>query len=503
MDAVTADEVHATAADGAQAPAFAALFDAHFESMKRLAYLLGADDPENVAQEWFVRLHGRWSRLHDSAKALPYLRATVANLSRSRVRHLRVVRRAPVRASADEESAEATVLRAPGHGPLWTALEALTVRQRQVVVLRYWLDLPLSEVAGTLGVSVGTVKATLSQALAKLRGAAERGGVVMDALDARVRATLNELAEQVPASEGAWAEQERRQRTRARARRRRLTALTAAAVVVPLLAVGLTWTRSEPDDPPAVPPVMTDRSDALEIRSRPYVGPVRLIEYINGRHAAFWTYVKREQTASDRVVDTVCGAELGTKDSQLLSEAMTEIHASRDSKGSRMLSRALTMLQDCSSGPVRQDGPARIHPMASVICASGRTDVVIDCDGTGIVVVATAPEVHRLDVTAVGGTTVAAEELGRTDQLALFVAEFMDPGVPSHSMHEQKFTHIAYDADGTVIDQVTLSDKQVRSWRRRTATRASAPPCRQWRALPARRAHRRPAPAGSSRSPAA
>jgi RNA polymerase sigma factor (sigma-70 family) len=45
----------------------------------------------------------------------------------------------------------------------------LSQRQRQVLVLRYWLDLDQAEIAETLGVAVGTVKATTSQALAKLR----------------------------------------------------------------------------------------------------------------------------------------------------------------------------------------------------------------------------------------------------------------------------------------------------------------------------------------------
>ena len=77
---------------------FDALFDDCFEPMKRLAFLLGADDPENIAQEAFVRLHDRWARLESADKALPYLRRTVVNLSRSRLRHLRVVRRAAPRA---------------------------------------------------------------------------------------------------------------------------------------------------------------------------------------------------------------------------------------------------------------------------------------------------------------------------------------------------------------------------------------------------------------------
>ena len=148
---------------------FAALFDESFETMKRLAFLLGADDPENIAQEAFVRLHASWNALSDAGKAEAYLRRTVVNLSRSRLRHLRVVRRTPREPVADAESAEATVLARVEHRSLRAALATLSLRQRQVLVLRYWLELDQAAIAETLGVAVGTVKATTSQALAKLR----------------------------------------------------------------------------------------------------------------------------------------------------------------------------------------------------------------------------------------------------------------------------------------------------------------------------------------------
>lgn len=149
---------------------FDALFDGSFESMKRLAFLLGADDPENIAQEAFVRLHGRWPTLGGPDKALPYLRRTVVNLSRSRLRHLRVVRRAPREPDRDVASAESLAL---ANREVWDALAALTRRQRQVVVLRYWLDLDQQSIADTLGIAVGTVKATTNQAMATLRKALE------------------------------------------------------------------------------------------------------------------------------------------------------------------------------------------------------------------------------------------------------------------------------------------------------------------------------------------
>lgn len=171
MEAVTAGEDVAARGDATRSAGLAALFEAQFEPMKRLAFLLGADDPENVAQEAFVRLHTRWSRLRDTDKALPYLRATVANLSRSRLRHLRLARRTSTSLAIDAASAESEAIADHRHGPLSAALGELTLRQRQVVVLRYWLDLSISDVATTVGISEGTVKATLAQSVAKLRSA--------------------------------------------------------------------------------------------------------------------------------------------------------------------------------------------------------------------------------------------------------------------------------------------------------------------------------------------
>jgi RNA polymerase sigma-70 factor (sigma-E family) len=155
--------------------AFSALFNGSFEPMKRLAYLLGADDPENIAQEAFVRLHGRWQTLYDDSKALPYLRAMVVNLSRSRLRHLRVVRKTPPDVLLDEVSAESHAMARQEHKRIREALGKLSRRQREVLVLRYWLDLDQAAIAETLGVAVGTVKATTSHAMNNLRKHLEEG----------------------------------------------------------------------------------------------------------------------------------------------------------------------------------------------------------------------------------------------------------------------------------------------------------------------------------------
>src|SRR5438034_2086905 len=69
-----------------------ALFRARYPEMVRLADLLGADDPEDIAQEAFARLIRKHDTLRDQDAALAYVRAIVCNLTRNRHRHLRVVR---------------------------------------------------------------------------------------------------------------------------------------------------------------------------------------------------------------------------------------------------------------------------------------------------------------------------------------------------------------------------------------------------------------------------
>lgn len=89
---------------------------------------------------------------------------TVAlNKARSATRRLRAEQRAVDRIalppSTSEETARTDVAR---------ALAQLSVRQRQVTVLRYWLDLDLATIARVLGVSEGTVKTQLSRARSHL-----------------------------------------------------------------------------------------------------------------------------------------------------------------------------------------------------------------------------------------------------------------------------------------------------------------------------------------------
>jgi len=120
--------------------------------MVRLADLLGADDPEDIAQEAFARLIRKHGSLRSSEAALAYVRASVCNLTRNRHRHLRVVRlRTP--AAHHEDSSEQVVMVREDHREVLAALAGLPPRRREAIVLRYWLDLSEREIAAAMGVS--------------------------------------------------------------------------------------------------------------------------------------------------------------------------------------------------------------------------------------------------------------------------------------------------------------------------------------------------------------
>ena len=149
------------------AESVAGLFRDRYPEMVRLADLLGADDPEDIAQEAFARLIRKYDTLRDPASALAYVRASVVNLTRNRHRHLRVVRqRTP--AARHEDSSEQAAINREDHREVLAALAGLPPRTREALVLRYWLDLSEREMAAAMGIAAGTVKSTVSRGLAAL-----------------------------------------------------------------------------------------------------------------------------------------------------------------------------------------------------------------------------------------------------------------------------------------------------------------------------------------------
>ena len=146
---------HETDADGAVEQ----LYAAHWRPLVRLSVLLVRDQgmAEEVVQDAFVAVHGKWGSLRDPDRALAYLRRAVVNGSRSRLRHLKVVR-----AHAERQpppgavrGADEAALETERRAAVLDALEALPRRQREVIALRYYVDLSEAEIADALGISRG------------------------------------------------------------------------------------------------------------------------------------------------------------------------------------------------------------------------------------------------------------------------------------------------------------------------------------------------------------
>ncbi|MER7370086.1 RNA polymerase sigma factor [Nonomuraea wenchangensis] len=136
----------------------------------RLAYLLVGDQEtaEDVVQDAFTALHRRWSRLSDHDRVLPYLRASVVNGCRMIHRRRSVMSRLTGDRQTPSRSAEAATLLGETRREVSAAVRALPRRQREAVVLRYYLGLSEAEIAETMGISRGTVKSTVFRALKAL-----------------------------------------------------------------------------------------------------------------------------------------------------------------------------------------------------------------------------------------------------------------------------------------------------------------------------------------------
>ncbi|MFD7614447.1 SigE family RNA polymerase sigma factor [Streptomyces sp. NPDC059828] len=146
-------------------------YRAHYRSLLGLAALLLDDTAscEDVVQEAFIRVHSARSRVRDQEKTLAYLRQTVVNLSRSALRRRILGLKLLTKPMPDMASAEEGAYDQLERDALIKAMRGLQRRQREVLVLRYFADMTEAQVAETLGISLGSVKAYGSRGIAALR----------------------------------------------------------------------------------------------------------------------------------------------------------------------------------------------------------------------------------------------------------------------------------------------------------------------------------------------
>jgi RNA polymerase sigma-70 factor (sigma-E family) len=156
--------------------ALTALYTAHYRSLVRLAALL-LDDvgaSEEVVQDAYVKMHGAWRRIREPEAAVGYLRTTVVNLARSRMRRRQVAQKHAPKPMPDAPSAEQGAMEQLERDLLIRALHALPTRQRECLVLRYYGDLSEAQIAEAMGISTGAVKSHASRGMTALRSSLER-----------------------------------------------------------------------------------------------------------------------------------------------------------------------------------------------------------------------------------------------------------------------------------------------------------------------------------------
>jgi RNA polymerase sigma-70 factor (sigma-E family) len=156
--------------------ALTALYHEHALRLTRLAYVMLGDRgaAEDIVQEAFAGLHRNWGRLADQSRAVFYLRSSVLNGCRDVLRRstrsltLTLVDELPDAPRTVTPSAESSVLSVEERQAVVTAIRQLPARQREALVLRFYLDEPEREIARLMGVRPGTVRSTTARALAAL-----------------------------------------------------------------------------------------------------------------------------------------------------------------------------------------------------------------------------------------------------------------------------------------------------------------------------------------------
>ncbi len=145
---------------------FEDVFAREYPGMVRLAYLMVGTtvSAEDVAQEAFARLLGKWGHVDNPGA---YVRAAVVNGARDKLRH-RLLRRRP------HPTRSRTQPITDDFDYLGDALASLPHRWRAVVVLRFFEQRTVPEIAEVLQMKEGTVKSALHRGLSRLREVIEQ-----------------------------------------------------------------------------------------------------------------------------------------------------------------------------------------------------------------------------------------------------------------------------------------------------------------------------------------
>ncbi len=152
----------------------AELFRLEGTRLVRLARLFTDDRnaAEDLVQEAFIRLHRAAHRINDPSKAAPYLRSIVINLARDHNRRglMSLRHQEAIPTGAEPDAPEDVLVMDDERRRLLDEVRALSPRQRDCLLLRFYLELSESEIAETLDISKNSVKTHCRRGMDMLRG---------------------------------------------------------------------------------------------------------------------------------------------------------------------------------------------------------------------------------------------------------------------------------------------------------------------------------------------
>jgi RNA polymerase sigma factor (sigma-70 family) len=179
ITALTARDTRGARADAREPTAIVSvLYAEHALGLTRLAQVMLGDRAaaEDVVHDAFCGLCRRWDHLADPRKAPAYLRSSVLNGCRSALRRQaraggQVTPRSDAALDGAAPGADGPLLASEDRRAMLAALRRLAHRQREVLVLRYYLELSDAEIARAMGIRESTVRSTAHRGLAVLERA--------------------------------------------------------------------------------------------------------------------------------------------------------------------------------------------------------------------------------------------------------------------------------------------------------------------------------------------
>jgi RNA polymerase sigma-70 factor (sigma-E family) len=149
----------------------ARLYEEHAGRAFRLAYLLTGDRElaEDLVQEAFLKLIGRFVDLRNHDSFDTYLRRTVVNLSYGQFRRRRTERAYLARQRGLAEHTSDAFPDVERSDELWTQMQKIAPRQRAALVLRFYEDLSEQQAADVLGCSLRTVNSLVTRGIQAMR----------------------------------------------------------------------------------------------------------------------------------------------------------------------------------------------------------------------------------------------------------------------------------------------------------------------------------------------